>query len=370
MTDQPILTKQKTIKVRRKVESEKPGPKTKVLKIAKKLSSNNCNFPIPDTIQEDLILEKTNTPALFLQASSSSNHFISRSPFIPMSARSAVTPTDIVGSRDQFYKRINLLSAQSTRTMNKPNIFHDRIRKNTVPKINVEEKLKKIREDMWNDKLQEENSTNILTPGGRITSLQQKKSLEAYERQLEYWKKIEVRICDKIKKNPEKLTLNSAREYEVKKQEIQVMDNVQKSNEVFGQTFWKDSLRLGLYSTEEELPRVQTAEHFRMFNASPSSPMKLNSVNTDKILRTTHKSKNRKCLRNNDYFQSKLKGYNLKDEDLMSFPTTELQIKGKNKLNMEVDAAKRLGIHYLQDMPKETSPEQVFIKKYDPRVLY
>lgn len=29
---------------------------------------------------------------------------------------------------------------------------------------------------------------------------------------------------------------------------------------------------------------------------------------------------------------------------------------------MEIDVAKRLGIYYLQDMPKETSSEQVFIK--------
>lgn len=54
----------------------------------------------------------------------------------------------------------------------------------------------------------------------------------------------------------------------------------------------------------------------------------------------------------------------------MSFQTSELQIKGQNKLSMEVDAANRLGIHCLQDTPKEASPEQVIIKKYDPRALY
>jgi hypothetical protein len=351
----------KTLRIRRKVEQSHETPKLKVYKIAKKIKQDNWKSPIPESIQEDFLLETSLTPDLFLQYSPSNTRLevLSMSPV--SESRTLLAPTSIVGPMNLYYKKANSISSPSLKASSKLHANFERGKSSRLPLVNFEEKVKSIKEGAKTERASEENELKKMTPGGRITFLKQTKPLEVYEKQRNYWKKLEENIADLVQKPPEELALNSAKEYERKKQEIEIIDRLQKSNEKRGLNVWKSSLRAELYSAPEP-PLIITPGMF--------STLKANSRYTKELVKYTKNYSSPKGLRTTDYFRGKLANYDKDTDEIMNLCRDELIVKGKDKLKMEYDAAKKVGIFRVIPTVSEQTEEEVIKENYKPSVRF
>ena len=213
----------------------------------------------------------------------------------------------------------------------------DKYRNSNTNIINFEEKMKNIRQGIQTSKNLEEQEYEKLTPGGRITWLQQTKSLETYQKQKNYWEKISLNIADKVNKNPEELSLNSGRHFEIKKKEIEILDKLQKMNECRGQFYWTQTLRQSFYS-EPEPPLVLTDQQINYLNSNKQKEGKM--LKYSKASRDEEKEKG---LMSSDYFMGKMSWYSKGTEDVQNYFVDNLEVTGKAKLKMEIDAMRRRG---------------------------
>lgn len=351
----------KTLKVRRKIRIEKLIPKLKVFKIAKKINTENWNSPLPHSIKEDLILESCKTPNLFL-----SDNLHSTREVFPNSKsndrHNLLTPTDIVGPKDNYYSKASLGRARAIRRTTKMILPLDKYRNANTKVINFDEKMKNIRKGIQTSRHLEEQEYEKLTPGGKITWLQQTKSLETYQRQKSYWEKISLNIADKVHKNPEELNLNSGRHFEIKKKEIEILDKLQKMNENRGMFYWTQTLRQGFYS-EPEPPLVLSDEQISYLNSNKQREGKM--LKNSKLSRDEEKG-----LRTSDYFKEKMSWYSKGTEEIQHFFMDNLEITGKAKLKMEIDAMRRKGTKNCVETMNEDLCEDVIEVNYSPKVIY
>ena len=359
----PSQKKFKTIKVRRKIHIQSPSPKTKIYKIAKKIDPELLSTPLPLTSpsQNDFLSDPETNPDLYLTHGSFKSQVQIISPVPVIQPESLLTPTNIVGPKEKFYKKANLFKPQTARSPQRMTLKLDKNRF-TRPRLEAfDERLKVIRDGIKSSRDQEVKDFLKLTPGGRITWMQQTKSLQAWDKQIEYWRKVEGYLADRVQKNPEELGMNSARAFEVKKKEIEVIDKVQRMNEERRSSFWYSDLRSGLYTpahqplvlSNEDLNTLSTKNHLK-----------------EKFFRIPKNDIEEKALRNSDYFRSKFGGFKQGKEDLRHFCSGDLEIKGKDKLKLELDAVKRTGIRTCLIKGSEQLEESTIMINYSPRTMY
>lgn len=350
----------KTLKVRKRIKSEKLIQKTKVLKIAKKIKLDEWKTPLPSSIQNDLLLEGCDSPGLYLKNDKESDEGIIKKSNIFKDG--LLTPTQIVGPKDNYYKKAEGNRNRVTRNTGKFILPLEKTRIMRNKGIGFDDKMKMIREGIQTTRNLERQEFDKLTPGGKINWLKQTKSLEAYQKQKNYWEKIGLNIADKVHKNPEDLSLNSARTFEMKKKEIEIIDKLQKLNEHREKFYWTQTLRENFY-TEPEPPLVLSDEQMTYLNS--------NMQGNGKVLKYTKDVKNHeKSLRSSDYFKQKANWYHKGVEEINNFFVDNLEIRGKGKLKMEIDAMRRGGIKTCDARTDENEYEDVIEINYSPKVIY
>jgi hypothetical protein len=360
INETPTVKQTKTLKVRRKILIEKVSPRTKVYKIAKKIDPDALKSPIPNSIQDDFF-SFSEHPDQFLSHNSCKSNFELISPVPPLRTENILTPTNIVGPKDLYYKKANIFKPQTARSPHRNTLKLDKTRF-TMPKLmGFDERLRVIRDAMKTSRDQEEREVLKLTPGGKITWLSQTKSLKAYEKQRDYWKKIEGYLAEKVQKNPEDLGLNSAKAFEVRKKEIEVIDKVQKMNEVRSQKFWYDELRAGLYS-QPQPPLVLTSDEMNTLQSK--------KIYQERVLMSTKKEKEIDGLRNTDYFRKKVQEFKKGKAEIKHFCFENLEVYGKGKLKMELNAVKRTGIRTCLMKDNEDGAEDIIEVNYSPKTIY
>lgn len=359
----PSEKKFKTVKVRRKVQSQNPCPKTKLYKIAKKIDPELLSSPLPVTspCQNNFLSDPETNPDLFLTHGSFKSQVQIISPVPTIQPEALLTPTNIVGPKENFYKKANLFKPQTARSPQRMTLKLDKNRF-TRPRLEAfDERLKVIRDGIKSSRDQEMKDFMKLTPGGRITWMQQTKSLQAWDKQIRYWRKVEGYLADRVQKNPEELGMNSAKAFEVKKKEIEVIDKVQRMNEERRSSFWYEDLRSGLY-TQAQPPLVLTNEDLNTLQSK--------NLLKEKIFKNPNKEIEEKALRNSDYFKSKFNIFKKGREELKHFCASDLEIKGKDKLKLELDAVKRTGIRTCLIKESEQLEESTIMINYSPRTIY
>ena len=357
----PTQKQYKTIKVRRKILITSPSPKTKIYKIAKKIDQSLLSTPLPNTIQSGFLSYQDLNPDLFLTNGSFKSQIEIISSYPSIKSSSWITPCNIVGPKENFYKKANLFKPQTAQNPRRMTLRLDKTRF-TRPRIEgFDERLKVIRDGIKTSTDQEVKDLMKLNPGGKITWMQQTKSLQAWDKQQEYWKKVEEFLADKVQKNPEELGMNSAKAFRVRKKEIEVIDKVQRMNEDRRGSFWYNDLRSGLYTRSQPSLTLTTED--------------LNTLSTknllqEKILKPPKKLTEEKSLLNSDYFRSKFEIFKKGKEDLAHFCSADLEIKGKDKLKLELDAIKRSGIRTCLIKESEQLEESTIMINYSPRTIY
>ena len=351
----------KTLRVKKKIDENQETPKQKVYKIAKKITQEAWHSPIPDSIQEDFLLEGSKTPDLFLQYSPANSAVKVFSPFPTLQNNKPLSPTDIVGPLNLYYKKANSQHFPSLKTTSKAQASLEKLKGTKLTFVNFDEKLRSIREGMRTERENEKSRFKKMTPGGKISLLKQAKSLERYEKQQKYWKRLEENIADLVQKAQEELSLNSAKIYDMKKQEIEIIDRLQKLNEERGKQVWTNSLRSGLYSIPEP-PLIIAPDMF--------STLKPSSRFTKDLMKYTKKFNSPKGLRETDYFQEQLLNFDKNKDEILNMCSDQLLVRGRDKLKMEYDAARKLGVARVTEKVIDLIPETVIESNYDPKVLY
>ena len=114
--DQLPKANRKILKIRRKLENldTRTKSRVKVYKIAKKINSENLRSPIPQSIQEDFLFEDSKNPNLFLSLSPCHDRFQVLSPTPTILSRDLLTPTNIVGPTDLYYKKVKFSNSPVT----------------------------------------------------------------------------------------------------------------------------------------------------------------------------------------------------------------------------------------------------------------
>ena len=359
----PSQKQYKTIKVRRKIPHPTPSPKTTTYKIAKKIDPCLLSTPLPSSIQSGFLSDLDSNADLFLTHRSFKSHIELISPVPVIKSDNFITPCNIVGPKESFYKRANLFKPQ---TGQNPRRLTLRLDKNrfTRPRIEgFDERLKVIRDGIQSSSDQEIKDLMKLNPGAKITWMQQTRSLQAWDKQKEDWKRLEEFLADKVQKDPEGLGMNSAKAFRVRKKEIEVIDKVQRMNEDRRESFWYSDLRSGLYTrAQPSLALTLTTEDLNTLSTKP--------LLQDKVLRSQKDLIKEKSLLNSDYFQSKFKIFSRGSADLKHFCSADLEIKGKDKLKLELDAVKRAGVRACIVKESEQLEESTIMINYSPRTIY
>jgi hypothetical protein len=279
------IKQKKIFRVRRRLKPAAFNCKTKsrVYKIAKKVTGDNLKNFMCDRGLEDFLLKSSSEPHLFFESSPLITSFEVLSPALVIQQKNESGANKVSGcvnrylkSKNALYPAVNLSNSHSNfETLNANFSSSDyKQKKDTSEKPTQPENFR------------EKNDQKIISPDELMSLLNQAKSIKAYEKQKKYWKKIETTISDIVKKPPERLALNSTKLYEAKKQKIETIDQLKKFNQKSGKFIWKESLRGSLYTSPE--PPI-----------SPS-PFIFESVNS--------KSKNIKgILRNSTFFANKKK---------------------------------------------------------------
>lgn len=343
----------KTFKVKKKcaqdpVFSQTLSPKT--LKIAKKLPFNESKFPIPNSIQEDFLLESEANPLKFFSSASPHPDY----ELVNGKPRS-LSPTDIVGPVNRF--QIKPPIGQVPKSILKHQLT---LRKN-VPKPPTPTLEQKIQER--NEKFKEdyERKVNQMDFVPDKTFYRQTNSLENFKKQVEYWNHLENNFVDRLHKHPEELVLNSPRIYNAKQREVDIIDRLHKTNEIPERGYWKESLR---NETEaEKFYKHTSPEIVRNTNLR-------DKYKTELLHYTKTSNFARRQLKVSDYFQQKLKMYDRNTEEILNYiDGDELIVYGTNKISLEKDAVKRVGVKNVVLPPLELFSEQIIEKKYESRVL-
>lgn len=346
---------QKTFKIKKKliknpVLSTPVSPR--VIKVAKKLSPSPTNYPMPTSVQEDFVLETDGNAEKFLSGCSQNQEYE-----IYTSRIRSLSPTDIIGPPGKFVvnpvKRI-------LPTIPKVIVKHltlTRILKKPVTPT-LEQKLTE-RKRKFNEDYEKKSGLIDTLPEG--TFARQYRSLEKFEHQREYWQRLEANLIDRLDKHPEELQLNSAKIYEARQREVDIIDRLHKTNEIPERGYWKESLRTG---TEEE-------KYFKHNSPDIRKTRDLeNKYKTELLFYTKSPGFGRKQLKGSDYFQEKLKTYSRDKEEILNYVDgQELLVQGVNKIQLEYDAARRAGPKLVTLPPIEFFNEQIIEKNYEARVV-
>ena len=350
------LKLKRTYTIKKLLTSELQSPKSKV-KIAKKIISHD-EFPIPNSIQEDFLLETEEFPTRFLTAYHS-HPTLEVITSLPTIDKRLLSPTDVIGSFQKYQAKANKERISVVKNFHKCHGSFIKTQEK-LPSMDLDEKINTIKKAT---QAEPASPHKILTPGARIHSQQQTKSLERFRKQKKYWDKLEINIAERLEKIPEDLTINSGRVFIARQKEIDIIDRLYKSNTIMPISYWRNSLREGLYSTAE--PELQI------------SPPQANSPETTPrytrdLLRYTRTTKfGRTMLSSSPYFQTKLKEYEKNKEDILNYiDGQELVVHGVNKIRMEYDAAKKVGVKCVKFNPAEPFCDENIETKYNARVLY
>lgn len=352
----------KKVKVRKKIL--KPGTPIvnyKVYKIAKKINEKTWKLPIPQSIQEDLVFEKSEKPNLFLSSPIAHKSIQVISPVAELKSYESFAPTNIVGPLEQFYKRLSLAQTGAIKQNHRVRVGFEAKRIASKPSfVNLEEQMNNIRESIEKEKIHEKETFKKLTPGCRILQLRECKSLETYKKQQKYWEKLENNISEILQKEPEALSLNSARPYERKKAEIDLFDQIQKSEKKDLNFHWENTLRVNFDTKRPIKPQLTQRISINDIENSPRFNIK-----------NTKLPSSSQGLRSSKYFQLELAKYNTNIESLLDLQDSDkLEVVGKGKLAMEYKAAKRIGINKMPLKALESADEEIIERKYESKVLY
>ena len=189
----------------------------------------------------------------------------------------------------------------------------------------------------------------------------QTNSLEQFRKQVSYWNTLELNIADRLSKNPEELQMNSARVFNAKQREVDIIDRLHKTNEVPERGYWRESLR-----------NETAAEKFYKHTSPQAikSNNLLDKYKTELMHYTKTSNFGRRQLKGSEYFQEKLKDYDKDKEEILNYVDgEELVVHGFNKINLEFDAVKRVGTKNVILPPLELFNEQIIEKRYEARVL-
>lgn len=343
----------RTFKVKKKsgknpIFSQTLSPRT--IKIAKKLSGKVNNFPVPNSIQEDFLLETEQSPLNFLSNASPNPDY----ELLIIKQRS-LSPTDIVGPVNRY--QIKPTIGEIPKSVLKHQLTLRRlITRPPTPTLDqkIQERKAKFKEDF------EKKMTNMdLVPDRTFN--RQTNSLENFKKQVSYWNAIEINMADRLLKNPEELQMNSARIFNAKQREVDIIDRLHKTNEIPERGFWRESLR------------TETAAEKFYKHTSPEVVKGNNLIDKYKneLLHYT-KTPNfgRRQLKGSEYFQEKLKMYDKDKEEILNYVDgEELVVHGINKIKLEFDAVKRVGNKNVVLPPLELFNEQIIEKHYEARVL-
>ena len=178
-----------------------------------------------------------------------------------------------------------------------------------------------------------------------------------------YWDKLETNIAERLEKTPRKLTINSGRVFIARQKEIEIIDRLYKANTIMPNSYWRNTLREGLYSTAE--PELQISPP----QANSPEPTPRYTRDVLKYTRTTKFG--RTLLSSSPYFQAKLKEYDRNREDILNYiDGQELVVHGLNKIKLECAAAKKIGAKCVKINSAEAFCEEDIETKYNARVLY
>lgn len=343
----------KTFKVKKKcaknpVFSQTLSPRT--LKIAKKLPFKESKFPVPCSIQEDFLLETEENPLNFLSNASPHPEY----EVVNDKPRS-LSPTDIVGP----VNRLNIKPPIGQ--VPKSILKHQLTLRKNVPKPptpTLEQKIQE-RRDKFKEDFEKKVTKMDLVPDKTFN--RQVNSLENFQKQVRYWNNLENAFVDRLQKNPDELVMNSQRIYNAKQREVDIIDRLHKTNEIPERGYWKESLR---NETEAEKfykhtsPEVIRKENLR------------DKYKTELLHYTKTSNFARRQLKVSDYFQQKLKMYDRNTEEILNYiDGDELIVYGTNKILLETDAVKRVGVKNVVLPPLELFSEQIIEKNYEARVF-
>jgi hypothetical protein len=324
----------------------------KILKIAKKLSPSPSNEPMPTSIQEDFILESEGNFERFLTGTCQNTDYE-----IYTSRIRSLSPTDIIGPSSRFVVNpVKKLLPTIPKIVVKHLTLTRILKKPVTPSL--EQKLTE-RKKKFNDDYSKKAAFVDALP--ETTFGRQGRSLEKFERQKDYWQRLENNLADKLDKNPEELQLNSGKIHEARQREVDIIDRLHKTNEIPERGFWKQSLR---NETEEE-------KYFKYNSPDIRKTRDLEGkYKTELLFYTKSPGFGRKQLKGSDYFQEKLKTYSRNKEEILNYVDgQEIMVQGVNKIQLEYDAARRAGPKLVTLPPIEYFSEQIIEKNYDARVI-
>ena len=350
----------RTYSIKRRFTSELKSPQKKV-KVARKIIAQNDDFPIPNSIQEDFLLEKDEFPTRFLSTYHSHPTLEVISSLPSIENRRKLSPTDIIGPFHKYQVKANIERLSVVKTLNK---VHGSFIKpqDTQPLLDLDEKIsnaKKIAEGVSQPKAHHK----LITPGARIVSQQQTRSLERFRKQKKYWEKIETNMAERLDKTPDELTINSGQVFIAKQKEIEIIDRIYKANIIKPNSYWRTTLREGLYSTAE--PELQISP------SKGNSPEPTSKYSRDVLKYTRTANFGRTQLSSSPYFQAKLKEYDRNRDDILNYiDGQELVVHGLNKIKLERAAAKKIGAKCVKINSAEAFCEEDIEIKYNARVLY
>ena len=362
-------SKKKTIIIRKKIPNTQPSVKItpkKIVRISKRLSNAEQNLPLPNTMQEDFMLESEEFPVKFLQSCHSDPKFelLNREKLLTKK-KSTLSPTEVIGSYKSFKQKAKIDDMELAKKFTK---FQFRRMVTKKVSVDLDEKIKAQKNSIHYPEF-EGFSPQIKTPGAKLVFAKQERTLKRFEKQREYWQSLESEISDKLKKNPEELSFNSWKPFATKMEQLENQAFLEMFNKKSENKVWKMTLR------EEDLLRnnpnispryLQSAEGALRYSKGiikyASTPdYEEIRARLSPLFQGSEKvtSGQEKALRTQRVLEKSRRA------DIHEFV-----VEGHDKLMMEYWAAKKAGAKYVRFNKPEPMAEQLIEGNYDPKVLY
>jgi MYCBP-associated protein family len=358
----------KTFKVRRKInpKANKSTP-TKKITIARKIKPDDYKFPIPNTIQEDLLLESEDMPTKFLTNFSSNPRLEVINYFSGSLKKESLYPTSVIGSYDNFRKRERVETTSLLKSIVKfqpysnTNALKKPISMDFLDNIeDLDSKIKAYKEKVKLEKKPKEKSHKKVTPGMKIILQKQSKSLENYNKHKKYWERLETNMGIILEKDPKELTINSSRPFIAKQKEFEIIESIRKKNIIQEKSYWVESLRKDSkpFHPNGKIIPVETKSKPSMFNKDS-----IGYASTPQI--------NKRSTKEFFNFHDFLNKNNSNTEEILNYADgQELAVNGLNKIQLEYEAAKKVDPRLVRFNPIENDDESIIESKYDSNLLY
>jgi hypothetical protein len=371
---------QKTLKVRKKVQTETPVPEVrksvKTLKLLKKVQAGSeGSGPIPGSLEEDFLLESGGDPKSFLT--------VKDEDFGPRyAAEGKLIPYSIIGPSDAF-ERQSVADAKTQAVEDKAASSQEEaaaarrfrtLRKVKTPGLTSQEqfqqKVTRVEEGKNQEKLTEKARLRNLPTGLKLIEERQNKCLKGYARMQSYWTFVSDHLAARSGKDPDYLVFSQIQDFREKIEELDYLDRAISSEEKAGIYSWYMSLRATKGGRDTYLPIGDKLSGLY-------TRIRERSTSVEPVIRrpSSHSPEHlHRSFKDYPYFQKRMKAEEM-NRSLHSLPKTSthlLSVRGVSKYEAELDVLVTKGVELLNlELIKPGEPgEEVLLEHYDIKFKY